>query len=88
MLAACRFASVCHQVVHVLIMYCCCSHAKLAGQDELRELSFTSTLRALDASWWELRKELDRYLDAYDGYLRCNGKSKEMEQEGESRLCK
>ncbi|CAE7305430.1 unnamed protein product, partial [Symbiodinium sp. CCMP2456] len=38
-------------------------------QDDLRELSFVATLRALDASWWDLRKELDRYLDTYDEYL-------------------
>ncbi|CAE7368827.1 unnamed protein product, partial [Symbiodinium necroappetens] len=35
-------------------------------QDDLRELSFVATLRALDASWWDLRKELDRYLDTYE----------------------
>ena len=41
-----------------------------ASQDEVRELSFVAALRALDASWWDLRKELDRYLDTYDEYLR------------------
>ena len=44
--------------------------ANAVWQDEVRELSFTATLRALDASWWDVRRELDRYLDAYDGYLR------------------
>ena len=39
-------------------------------QDELRELSFKATLRAMDASWWDLRRQLDRYLDSYDAYLR------------------
>ncbi|CAE7487970.1 TRPT1, partial [Symbiodinium necroappetens] len=38
-------------------------------QDELRELSFKATLRAMDASWWDLRRHLDRYLDSYDAYL-------------------
>ncbi|CAE7827297.1 unnamed protein product, partial [Symbiodinium sp. CCMP2456] len=46
-------------------------------QDELRELSFKATLRAMDASWWDLRRHLDRYLDSYDAYLRsrCTKKS-------------
>ena len=47
-----------------------CSQIFGASQDDLRELSFVATLRALDASWWDLRKELDRYLDTYDEYLR------------------